>query len=88
MNLFGLLDAKNVPVAVLHYSAPAVILLYFVFTSSIPAGHVNAVAENASASASASGSASTPAIRTRQLAPSNLLKWVFVLAILTFVCRH
>ena len=76
MDIFGSLDAENVPVAVLHYSAPAIVLLYFIFASSIP----DAVAgpEN--------GQEASPLVRRPQTEPSDLLKWVWVLTILTFVC--
>ena len=81
MELFGLLDAQNVPVAVGHYTAPTLILLYFIFASSVPAA--------AAAAAPAVGEAGERAnvetrARTRQ-EPSQTMKWVFALAVLSFV---
>jgi hypothetical protein len=76
MDIFGLLDAENVSVAVLHYSAPAIVLLYFIFASSVP----DAVAGRESEQET------SPLVRRPQTEPSNLLKWVWVLTILTFVC--
>jgi hypothetical protein len=78
MELFGLLDAQNVPVAVLHYTAPTLILLYFIFASSVPAAAAPAVGE-----AGELANVETRA-RTRQ-EPSQTMKWIFALAVLSFV---
>jgi hypothetical protein len=64
MAILGLVDAQNVPIAVLHYVAPAVVLLWFIFASAVP------VEERGQ--------------RPRG-EPSNLVKWIFALTILTFV---
>jgi len=90
LNLLGLVDAENVPVVVLHYSVPAVILLYFVFTSSIPRtpSAIPVVSPGIQVSNSTlppNGTPTTPAVRRTQYRQSGLLKWLFVLAILTFV---
>ena len=78
MELFGLLDAQNVPVAVVHYTAPTLILLYFIFASAVPA----AAANNHVGGGESRNVARSP--RRRQ-EPSQTMKWVFVLAVLTFV---
>ena len=36
MDILGIIDADNVPIAVMHYLAPVGILLYFIFVSSLP----------------------------------------------------
>lgn len=74
MDLFGLLDAPNVSVAVVHYMAPTLILLYFVFASSVPAA-------DGGAREGASGGRRQSAVTE----PSQVMKWVFVLAVLSFV---
>jgi hypothetical protein len=76
MDIFGLLDAENVPVAVLHYAGPAIILLYFIFASSVPAADAR----------SEIGQDTSPIVPRRQTEPSSLLKWVWVLTLLTLVC--
>jgi hypothetical protein len=76
MDIFGLLDAENIPVSALHYSAPAIILLYFIFASSVPAAHAR----------SEIGQDTSPIVQRRETEPSSLLKWVWVLTLLTFVC--
>ena len=86
MNLLGLVDAENVPVAVLHYSIPAVILLYFIGTSSVPSTPPAPVTNHISDGASGSTSTSSPPpVLRSQPSHSNILKWLFVLAIFTFV---
>jgi hypothetical protein len=88
LNLLGLVDAKNAHVAVLHYTVPAVILLYFVVTSSIPRTPPSVPiisSPNAASTSHTNGTSTMPAIRTTQSLQSSLLKWLFVLAILTFV---
>lgn len=78
MDLFGLLDAQNVPVAVVHYTAPTLILLYFILASSVPA----------SPASNYEGGAESPNVARsarRQQEPSQVMKWVFALAVLTFV---
>jgi hypothetical protein len=79
---FGLDDTGNVSVAALHYTAPALVLLYFIFASSAATNTVTPAAESSN---SASGSESLPLVRAQQYQHSSLLKWVFVLAVLTFV---
>lgn len=69
MDLFGLLDAQNVPVAVAHYTAPTLILLWFVFASSVPAD----------------GAATAGTARGRTSENSQVMKWVFMLAVMSFV---
>jgi hypothetical protein len=86
MHLLGLVNADNVPIAVIHYAAPATILLYFVSASSVPHSSnssPNPAVGNGDVAAASSSTAIAP--RTRQSEPSALLKWLFVLAILTFV---
>jgi hypothetical protein len=70
MDLFGLLDAQNVSIAVVHYTAPTLILLWFVLASSVPAD-----------GASRAGPA-----RGRRSENSQVMKWVFVFAVMSFVC--
>jgi hypothetical protein len=83
MDLFGLSDAQNVPVAVVHYTAPTLILLYFIFASSVPA---TATSSSATGAAGGTGAGSANAARTRrQQEPSQVMKWIFVFAVLTFV---
>lgn len=77
-HLFGLLDAENVSVAVIHYVAPAAVLLYFIFTSVVPTSQPG--------SESSTGPSGAPSSRTRQLPQSGILKWLFLFVILTFVC--
>lgn len=81
MHPFGLDDTRNVSVAALHYAAPALILLYFIFASST----THSVTTVAQSPNSASASESHPLVRPPQYQHSSLLKWVFVLAVLTFV---
>src|SRR5271163_4156826 len=86
MHLLGLVDADNVPIAVIHYAAPATILLYFVSASSVPNSSnssPNPAVGNGDVAAASSSTATVT--RTRQSEPSALLKWLFVFAILTFV---
>ena len=86
MDLLGLIDADNVPIAVIHYTAPATVLLYFVSASSVPSSNdsnPNPALGNGDVAATMSSTAT--ATRRRQSEPSTLLKWLFVLAILTFV---
>jgi len=78
VHLFGLLDAENVPTAVIHYVAPAAILLYFIFASAIPAGQ--------SASEPSTGPSTAASPRIRRLPQSGILKWLFLFVILTIVC--
>jgi hypothetical protein len=86
MNLFGLVDAENIPVAFLHYSIPAVILLYFIAASSVPTATQVAVTNTVLEEANGSISTSTPSpVRRSQPSHSNIVKWLFVLAVLTFV---
>ena len=80
MELFGLLDAQNVPVAVVHYTAPTLILLYFIFASAVPAA---AAAANNNTEGGESANVARSARRGQE--PSQAMKWVFVLAVLTFV---
>lgn len=70
MDLFGLLDAQNVPVAVVHYTAPTLILLWFVLASSVPAD----------------GAATAGPARGMRSENSQVMKWVFVFAVMSFVC--
>ena len=71
MRLLGVSDAQS-GAAALHYVVPAAVLLFFVISSSTSAAAVG--------SQGASGTA-------RQPPPSGLLKWLFVLAIVTIVYR-
>lgn len=86
MNLLGLVDAENIPVAVLHYSTPAVILLYFIGASSVTTS-TSVVVTNpglVETNGSISTSTSLP-VRRSQPSHSSIIKWLFVLAVLTFV---
>ena len=86
MNLLGLVGTENVPVALLHYSIPAVILLYFIGTSSVSTSTPVVVANPALVEANGSISTSTtPPLRGSQASRSSILNWLFVLAVLTFV---
>ena len=87
MYLLGLVDIENLPIAVIHYVAPVAVLLYFVSASSVPRDcTVVNLADTAIRNRDVAQSSSTAtAPRGRQHTPSALLKWVFVLAVLTFV---
>ena len=84
MDALGLVNAGNLPVAVVHYTAPALVLLYFVSASSVPSE--TAVSDAVLAATAASGSGPVSALR-RRIRPqrSNLVKLLFLLALLTFV---
>ena len=85
MNLLGLVHAENAPAAVLHYCIPAVILLYFISTSSVPATAPTPVTNHILDGANGSTSTSLPPVRRSEPSRSNILKWLFVLAVFTFV---
>lgn len=86
MNLLGLVDAENVPVAVLHYSTPAVILLYFIGASSVTTSTSVVVTNHGLEETNGSISASTPLpVRRSQPSHSSIIKWLLLLAVLTFV---
>jgi len=93
MDLFGLVDAQNVPVEVVHYVSPALVIVYFICASSVPSHSGNsadpsddATASGAEPEDSLTTTATTTGIRRVQpRSSSNLLKWLFVLAVLTFV---
>jgi hypothetical protein len=88
MNYFGLVDTENIPVTVLHYSAPTVILFYFIGISSVSHGPtaLEVPVETTSSASPSGGTSTTPFVRRIQPPPSSLLKWVFVFSVLTFVC--
>jgi len=87
--ILGLLDAENVPVAIVHYTGPAIVILWFLFSSSFHAG-AGAGTEptsesSANGSATVSGSSTSvvrPPPRQQSLPATKLL---FVIAVLTFV---
>lgn len=93
MDVLGLVDSENVPIAVIHYAAPAAVLLYFVSASSVPTddndgssstGNSNPAVANGDVAPVSPSNAT--AARRRESEQSALLKWIFVLAVLTFVC--
>ena len=62
-------EPENVPLVVMHYSAPVVVLLYFIFVSRL---YVTELRVDLSTTA-------TESFRLKSL------KWIFLTAILTFV---
>jgi len=93
MDLFGLADAENVPVEIVHYAAPALVIVYFICASSVPSHWWNSAdspndGNSATADAAEPGDSSSTTTgiqRTQPRSSSNLLKWLFILAVLTFV---
>jgi hypothetical protein len=93
ISLFGLVDAENVPVEVVHYIAAALVIIYFIGASSVPAetsSHASAEVEplNGAAPASSTATSSMVVRRGPPRSSSGLLKWLYILAASTFVRRH
>jgi hypothetical protein len=80
--ILGIVDTENVPVAVLHYTAPAIVILWFLFSSSFQAA--SSVLE--SVNGPSSTGSSTPVARAPRQQPLAASKWLLVFAVLTFVC--
>jgi len=95
MDLLGLADAENVPVEIVHSAAPVLVIVYFICASSVPAHWGNAAGSpddgnSATADGAEPGDSSSTATtavirRVQPRSSSNLLKWLFILAVLTFV---
>lgn len=83
-NILGLLNAENVPIAVVHYSAPAIVILFFLFSSSFQS--IATTSEASSNGTITTGTSASTSAHQQQLSrPSTLTRWLFVLAVLTFV---
>ena len=97
MHLLGLVDAENVPVEAVHYVAPALVIVYFVGASSVPA-ETSSLASTESPeheplngavpAGPSTGSSATAVRRGPPRSSSGVLKWLFILAVSTFVRLH
>jgi hypothetical protein len=91
ISLFGLVDAENVPVEVVHYIAPALVIIYFIGASSVPAetsSHASAGLPEVEPLMSSTATSSTVVRRGPPRSSSGLLKWLYILAASTFVRLH